>query len=64
MENNNQRSIYFIYIQTKNNINEIKFKTIDEKFDIKELNLKYNQKNIDENKNIITIFEISFSLQK
>ena len=59
-----QRSIYFIYTQTKNNIDQIKFKPKDDKFDIKELNLKYDQKNIDNNKNIITIFEISFSLQK
>ena len=61
---NNQRSIYFIYSQTKNNIYQIKFIPKEETFNINELNLKYNQKNIHKNKNIIIIFEISFHLQK
>ena len=60
----NQRSIYFIYSQTKNNIYQIKFIPKEETFNINELNLKYNQKNITKNKNIIIIFEISFHLQK
>ncbi len=62
----NTRSIYFIYSQTKNNIYQIKFKVKEEKYKSFELNLKYNQKNIEneKNKNIITIFEISFYLEK
>ena len=62
-----QRSIYFIYSHIKNNILQIQFKPKNENFNINELNLKYNQKNIinAKNENIInTIFEISFSLQK
>ncbi len=62
-----QQSIYFIYSQIKNNILQIQFKPKNENFNINELNLKYNQKNIinAKNENIInTIFEISFSLQK
>ena len=61
-----QRSIYFIYSQSKNNIYQINFKPKEDKVDIKELNLKYDKKDIDnaQNKNIVTIFEISFSLKK
>ena len=61
-----QRSIYFIYSQIKNNKCQIKFKVKEEKYKAFESNLKYKKKDIpnDQNKNLVTIFEISFYLEK
>ncbi len=60
------RCIYFIYSQTKDNIEHIKFRVKDEKNKAFENYLNYYKKNIqiDQNKNIISIFEISFYLEK
>ena len=60
------RSIYFIYSQTKDNVEQIKFRVKDEKNKAFENYLNYYKKNIqiDQNKNIISIFEISFYLEK
>ena len=60
------RCIYFIYSQTKDNIENIKFKVKEEKNKAFENYLNYYKKNIknDQNKNIISIFEISFYLDK
>ena len=66
IQSKEQRSIYFIYAQTKDNILQIQFKAKEEKFNTNKLNLKYNKKNIEnaQNKNIISIYEISLSLKK
>ena len=62
----NKSSIYFIYSQLKDNILQINFKTKEKQFNLKELNLKNYKKNIikEQNKNIISIFEISLTLEK
>jgi len=59
-----KRSIFFIYSQINENILKIELKFDNKQINIKDLNLKYEKKNYEKDKNNLTIFEISLENKK